>query len=103
MLTNILALYLSIIFFASISAADLYTDQEVKSSPVSVEMRSITCEQAGKVTTNELNNLEATQGMGDEPASPYCKICTKGKAFRNSCIANNKPVFRVGAAHATLS
>ena len=90
MLKNILILCLTIIFSGSISAADLHADQEAKRSQVSVEMESMACEDANTVTTDESNNFEPIQLAGDELASACCKICTKGKAFGNSCIQKSK-------------
>ena len=50
MIKNALILCLSLIFSVSISAADLYADQEIKPSQVTVEMASMTCEDADRAT-----------------------------------------------------
>lgn len=90
MLKNVLILCISIIFSVSISAADLNADQEAKPSQVSVEMESITCEDVDTITTDGLSNLAPVELMGDDEARACCKICTKGKACGNSCIAKSK-------------
>ena len=53
-------------------------------------MESITCEDADTATTYELNNFEPMKLAGDELASACCKVCKKGKACGNSCIAKSK-------------
>ena len=93
---NILILCLAIIFSVSISAADLYADQEAKPSQVSIEMKSMTCGDPDTVTTNELNKFEPIKLTGDELASACCKTCTKGKACGNSCIAKSKTCHKGG-------
>ena len=90
MLKNLLIVCLSMIFSASISAADFHADKEVKPSHVLLEMESMTCEDADRVTTHDLNNFEPTQLTGDDVARACCKICTKGKACGNSCIQKSK-------------
>ena len=69
MLKNVLILCLSLIFSVSISASDLYADQEIKPSQVTVEMESTTCEDADTAAAYELNNFEPMKLAGDELAS----------------------------------
>lgn len=90
MLKNALILCLSLIFSVSISASDLFVDQEIKTSQVAVEMESMTCEDADTAAAHELNSFEPIKLAGDELASACCKVCKKGKACGNSCIAKSK-------------
>lgn len=90
MLKNIFILCITVIFSVSISAADLKTEQEIKPPQVAAEMESLVCGDAEAVTTFEFDNLEPIKLTGDELSSRCCKVCKKGKACGNSCIARSK-------------
>ena len=90
MLKNVLILCVSLVFAGSISAADLQAEQEIKPPQVTAEMESLICEGGDAVTTYELDNFEPVELIGDELASRCCKVCKKGKACGNSCIARSK-------------
>jgi hypothetical protein len=90
MLKNVLILCVSLVFSVSISAADLLTDQEMKPSQVTAEMESVTCEEADTVAPYDLDSFEPVELIGDELASRCCKVCKKGKACGDSCIARSK-------------
>ena len=90
MLKNVLILCVSLVFSVSISAAELLTEQEIKPPQVAAEMESLVCENANMVTTSEFDNFEPVELIGDELASRCCKVCKKGKACGNSCIARSK-------------
>ena len=90
MIKNVLILFVGLIFSVSISAADLQEEEEIKPPQVAAEMESLACGDAEAVTTFELDKLEPIKLTGDELASRCCKVCKKGKACGNSCIARNK-------------
>lgn len=90
MLKNVLILCVSLVFSVSIPAADMQAEQEIKPPQVATDMESLICEDAEAGTTYELDNFEPVELIGAELASRCCKVCKKGKACGNSCIARSK-------------
>jgi hypothetical protein len=90
MIKHVLILCLSFVFCVSISAADLQASEALHDVQIPVQVDSVSCDEAETLESKVLSGFEPIKIDGDQLTSGCCKVCKKGKACGDSCIARNK-------------
>ena len=90
MFKNILVLCFSIVLSVSVFADGMETTPKDEINQTTIMAEAPSCESDSDQSLLPWNDFSPSDLKGTELASGCCKVCKKGKACGNSCIAKSK-------------